>query len=432
MITDDMILEYANRYKLAVDAVEKIALKCDNDSVKFAASCARLNHYLDSILDLYSENENSTVFKTLDNQLNSINKIKRNNINSVLRLFDYEDEIVLSKSTLLSLLLSCNSNTKSINAKPVDSSFLSGMKYLFSEISIHELEKNTKIFDNHSLLLFLKSYINLNKSNDTSLHFDKETILKYVRWISNYKLDNTQVNNIYTALFSNKDTDISLDKIFDEKQIFINESWAEKEYSFTNLNRQIILDAYGDGFYKKNFRAFSKYALSRNVDTIIDIINSDEFIYYPELASATVFSKSNIEQIRAILDIPYLKEDKYRSLICPTLFIQNPDKIETNIKMCKYFGLDDYSNNKTLVIQNSSNELLSKINFLNHFNEPLVEDEKIHPLFKCNSNKKIKAMTKKIADVELSRRELIQNFGSNYIDKNDYKNDRNHSKVLRK
>ena len=432
-MNDDMIVLYANTYNLDVEVVKKIAIKCEFDSVKTSESCARVKHYFDSILDLYNENENSTVFKNLDNQLNSINKIKRNNINSVLRLFDYDNEIVLSKSTLLSLLLSCNSNnTKSVNVKSVDSSFLSVMKYLFSEISAKELEMNTKIFEDHSLLIFLDSYVNLNKTNETNLHFDKTTIINYVRWISNYKLDNTQINNIYTVLLANKETNISLDKIFDRIQILINESRAEKEYSLTNLNKQIILDAYGDGFYKKNFHAFSNYALSRNVDTIIDIINSDEFYYHPELASATVFGKSNIDKIRTILDLPYFKEEKYKELISPSLFTQNPDKIETNIKMCKHFGLDDYSNNKTLIIQNSSNELLSKINFLNHFNEPLVKEEKIHPLFKCNSNKKIKAMTKEIADVELSRRELIQNFGSNYINENDYKNDINHSKVLRK
>ncbi len=176
-------------------------------------------------------------------------------------------------------------------------------------------------------------------------------------------------------------------------------------------------------------KAFTNYVLSKNLDKVINIINSEEFIDYPELASATVLAKSNIDRIREVLSIPYLKEKKYQELISPSLFTQNPDKICTNIELCNKLGLEDFSNNRTLIIQNNSEELLSKINFLNSINEPLYMEERLHPLFRCNSNSKIKEVTRDMTGIELSRNELIDNYGY-YYTKAMY--DNYNSKVLRK
>lgn len=416
----------AETYHLGVDVVSKIVEKYGDDSFAVYGACSRLSAYLESIIELFEENECSTVFESLIDQIKHIEWIKRTcSLASVKTLIDEEKKIILSRSTVLGLLLSFS---RSNDKKPVDTNFITIMKFLFSEIGIEEVEKQSKKFDVFQSL-FLMDYLRLNNRN-TQLIFDSFILNSYIRWISEYKLDDKQVRSIYDATKDYESLvngDSIIDSLFDPGQIAVNDALEDNSTTISSKNKRIILDAFGEGFYRRYYRSFSEHVLSGNIDRIIDVINSDEFIDYPELSSATVLGKASVSQIRAILDISYLKEEKYEKLICPTLFVQKPDKIETNIRICNNYGLSDFSNNKTLILQNSSPELLAKINFLNHYGEPIIIEDKIHPLFKCNTNEKIKTMTKKIADVELSRNELIRMHSSNFIDDSHINNQNNNS-----
>lgn len=423
MISKTLIYDTALDYDLDVEVVEKIADKYSNDPFDFSKACARLKSYLESVIELFEKNEDSPVLYNVYDCADYVNRLNEN-ANKTFEIFKYESIVRLSKSTLLSQLLSNDIKNK----KKIDFDFIVIMKYLFSEISINDMEKYISTFDEDQLR-FIRDYSILNNRKDLCLRFDKDTFNQYLNLVSKYKLDNQQTNNLYETLMDYDEDKISLEDIFDIKQIIIDSLKEDKEHSVIDLKKRELIDTFGEEFYKRYMKAFTNYVLSKNLDKVINIINSEEFIDYPELASATVLAKSNIDRIREVLSIPYLKEEKYQELISPSLFTQNPDKICTNIELCNELGLEDFSNNRTLIIQNNSEELLSKINFLNSINEPLYMEERLHPLFRCNSNSKIKEITRDMTGVELSRNELIDNYGYFYTKK---KNEMYNTKVLRK
>lgn len=416
-----------HNYGLSRDIILKIAENTAGDRRMVYDQCSRLYSYQQRILDIFKEDSMSSIFDTLEEYSDKIDRVKYNNESYIdyINGLDDDEIFIINKNQLLSFILS-NSN----GGKRVNNDFISIIKLMSNELSLKDIFDDIDKFNKTELNL-IEKYAKFNYKNENISIFNKSLLTDYLNYISQYKLNEFQKNDIYEYVLNSKMK--SIDDMFKDNPYHVIAELAKLQTKLKiEANKERLIQIYGEEFVEQNKDMFTDYVLSRNVDTLREIIDSEEFKQYPELASATVLGKSSIKRIRQVLDNPCLTEPKYEALRSPSLFTKDPKETVSNIILCNNVGLDKFTNNITLVVRNRHVELMSKINFLNYFNEPLCDEEtkKLHPLLSCDNDEEIKEITKSISDKDLSRNDLIKLFNTNVFDNlTDNKNIKSKQKV---
>lgn len=135
----------------------------------------------------------------------------------------------------------------------------------------------------------------------------------------------------------------------------------------------------------------------KNANQVIEILNLEYWNepQYEHLLTPSVWTKT-ASQITDILNLEYWQDPKYQPLLTSSMWRKSANQIRDNIEICENNGLEDFSNERTLIYGVSSRELLAKINYLKSREKPLYtydkqkDEYKLHPIFGM-SNKDMQA-----------------------------------------
>ena len=120
-----------------------------------------------------------------------------------------------------------------------------------------------------------------------------------------------------------------------------------------------------------------------NIEKIQAIINSKEFQEHPNLFTSQVLARSNIKDIRLLLNLPYWQEEKYKRLLTSTIVARSKSmlrKLPMLFKMAEEYGIGECLTSRYLRLSPSQNYAL--INYLIDNEISLItEDYKLNSVF---------------------------------------------------
>ena len=114
-------------------------------------------------------------------------------------------------------------------------------------------------------------------------------------------------------------------------------------------------------------------------------MHSEEFKAHPELFTSQTLARGKIEEIRALLNLPYWNDDRFKRLLTPLIVANSGSmlkKLPVELKIAEKYHIDEYLNSKFLILSPSQNYAL--INYLLDNNMPLVVNEKLSSIFNFN------------------------------------------------